>query len=56
MSTTFGALEEVLHTQPNICLPDLPTSFFKDLQHRKGDADDYKQRLPLEFHKFIYTV
>ena len=42
MRTTFGALEEALCAQPNICLPDLPESFFKDLLHRKGDADDYK--------------
>ena len=42
MRTTFGALEEALCAQPNICLPDLLESFFKDLLHRKGDADDYK--------------
>ena len=53
MRTTFGALEEVLRAQPNICLPDLPESFFKYLLYRKGDTDNYKQCLPPEFHKFI---
>jgi hypothetical protein len=42
MRTTFGVLEEALLAQANICLPDLPESFFKDLLHRQGDADDYK--------------
>ena len=46
-------MEETLPAQLNICLPDLPESFFKDLLHRKGNVDDYKQRLPPEFHEFI---
>jgi hypothetical protein len=53
MRTIFGVLEEVLRIQPNIYLPDLPESFFKDLMQRKGDANDYKQHLLLEFHDFI---
>jgi hypothetical protein len=53
MRTTCTALEEALRAQPNICLPDLPESFFTDLLYRKGDTDDYKQRLPPEFHEFI---
>jgi hypothetical protein len=42
--------------QPNICLPDLPKSFCKDLLYRKGDTNDYKQRLPPEFYEFIDTA
>jgi hypothetical protein len=56
MRTTYGALEEALLAQPNLCLPDLLESFCKDLLHRKGDADDYKQCLPPEFYAFIDTA
>ena len=56
MRSTFGALEEAIRTQPNIHLPDLPESFFEDLLHRRGDAVDYKQRLPPEFYEFIDTA
>ena len=56
MRTICSTLEEALRAQLNIYLPDLPESFFKDLLHRKGDADDYKQRLPPEFHEFIDTA
>ena len=56
MGTTFGALEEAIRTEPNIHLPDLPESFFEGLLHRRGNANDYKQRLPPEFHEFIDTA
>jgi hypothetical protein len=56
MWTICGTLEEALHAQPNICLPDLPESFFKDLLYNKGHAANYKQRLPLAFYEFIDTA
>jgi hypothetical protein len=52
--TTCGVLEEAFHAQlNNICLLDLPESFYEDLLHRQGNAHDYTQRLPSEFHEFI---
>jgi hypothetical protein len=53
LRTTFGTLEKALRTQPNICLPDVSESFYKDLLHRKDDANNYKQRLPPNFHELI---
>jgi hypothetical protein len=41
MRTTFSRLEEAIQVQPNIYLPDLPESFFKDMLYRTENVVDY---------------
>ena len=35
------------------CLTDLPDDFFKSLLQRNGTADQFKARLPVDFHSFV---
>lgn len=53
---TMKDLEEAVKLDDKPQIQDLPEDFFKSLLRREGAAQDYKDRLPMDFHNFVDEV